>query len=151
MAVVITLLNSRESSMPYTRSNSEGDLILSRQYSATIQVLVEGTVRDCLNWNASIPGGSVGAVSSITSLGSIPNIQIDDENDFSPSVDLHPNPLVAANLIITMTEVVWNYDKVSQNGKMVGTYQYDINGPIEVFEQDESGVGEFVLSNPLEF
>lgn len=140
MAVTITLLNFRESSMPYVRTldieGQEGRRTFARQYQATVEVLVEGPTADFMTWKRSL--SPVGSASG----GSLPpdffNIQIDDQTNFIPSTDLNPNPLIEDKLVYVGSGVTGNYDKVSSYGKMSGTLQLDITGPVEYIDPETS-------------
>ena len=147
MATIISFLNSRESSMPYQTQNEAGEPTFARKYQATLQYMVEGPTRDCLNFNSAIPSTALTAVGA----GSLPpefaNIPIDPENSFSPLADFHAGS-VSDRLLYSYSEITWNYDKVSQYGKMVGTFTLDINGPVEVYNRD---TGNWDITDPVEY
>ena len=147
MALVITFLNSRESSMPYQSTDADGNATFERKYQATIQILVEGDTRDVLNFNASLPENVIAGAGG----GSIPNdfnnITIDDQNSFAPSADLHPGSTVKNSLLYSWSEIAWNYDKVSAYGKITGTLTLDVIGPIERLNQ----AGDWEIADPIQY
>ncbi len=148
MPATVTYLNSREGAIPYERTNDSGDLQTARKYDAQLQIFIEGTVQECINYiqqQITYPVGEPFSFAGTQPLGQVP---ITESVVFDPDIHLKYPPALKSQILVTFSEVVWNYDKVASYGKMSGTITFEFNAPVEIYNVD---TGNWDVTSPAEY
>ena len=157
MAVSVTFLNARESSVP-DQATLEVDGVdtrtLVRQYRATVQLLYEGNSASILT---GVLQNQIGIQSAAKNPGALfarenASIPVTDTVDYLLDAHLNYPPDLEGKLIYSISEVSTNYDKTNHDiMTVVGTI--DIMGPYEKLSgfDEESSEVSFEIIQPITF